>query len=226
MSIVDWSALPEEQWAVFGHPWGNISGASAFKFQHCKLGGKGEMFPIDRWSSHFDDFRCPIMGDFPLPCLPAQSPMSPWSADGLWIHPATIPWARFKIDLGHKTMNMMNYWPLWVFTMFHHPIWCISIFWPPFWTHNKIITRFLVLFACCCDPMVNDAGGELWCVAATRVDQVNRVQSGSPFLPVGKIGGSCENHLGFGRLRAKCCLSSFSDYFFFGGYATFSDKFI
>ena len=31
-----------------GHPWGNISGASAFKFQHCKLGGKGEMFPIDR----------------------------------------------------------------------------------------------------------------------------------------------------------------------------------
>ena len=152
------------------------------------------------------------MGDFPLPwcfttrggyMLRAPSVLGPkFPADRLQIPPSIWAWARFKIeDLGTKGWTTGH---------------CIRHIAPSHFgnfdfgprpsehnKYNKIITRFLVLFACCCDPMVNGAGSELWCVAANRVDQVNRVQSGSLFLPVGKIGGSCENHFGFGRLRAK-----------------------
>ena len=194
---MDWSVLPEEQWAVLGILGAIFRVRVHSSFSIANLVVKGRCFPFIDGFSQFDDFRCPLWGIFHCHVYRPRAPWARESADRLWIHPATIPWARFKIDLGHKTMN---YWPLWLFTI---PFWEFR-FWPtPFWTHTKIITRFLPLFACYCDPMVNGSGSKLWCVAANRVDQVNRVQSGSPFLPVGKIGGSCENHFRFGRFRAK-----------------------
>lgn len=147
VSIVDWSVLPEEQWAVLGMlvAMSRVRVHST-KLQLCKLGCKGAIFPIYRYLYHFTSmifplrwFRMPLMGGFPLPCLPAQRPMSPRSAERLRIHPATVSWARFKIeDLGTKRWTWWTTGHCECSPCFTIPFWEFR-FWPPFWTHNKII---------------------------------------------------------------------------------------
>ena len=130
-----------------------------------------------------------MIGNFPVPCFITR-----------YVVPVRGLRTGFESSMvqdwrpRHKTMN---YWPPWVFTIdFEY-----FRFWPrPFWTHD-IISSLVCEF--CWPHDQNGAGNESWCSAVNRVVQVNRVQFGSPFLPVGGKSGGFWELFGFGRFRAK-----------------------